>query len=137
MELEKTVLKIISEVNRTLGQYEKDWVSCERIPGVRERCKSFEHFIELRFNRECYKIPELQKLVEATDGHLFSCTSLDNPDTEKRRFTLAHVEMLDPKLIRDEDTDIKEMLDEVLKIFGGRKISFNGVKKKIKFVIED
>jgi hypothetical protein len=29
------------------------------------------------------------------------------------------------------------MLDEVLKIFGGRKISFNGVKKKIKFIIED
>ena len=137
MELEKTILKIISEVNRTLGQYEKDWVSCERIPGVRERCKSFEHFVELRFNRECYKIPELQKLVEATDGHLFSCTALDNPDTEKRRFTLAHVEMLDPKLIRDEDTDIKEMLDEVLKIFGGRKISFNGVKIKIKLIIED
>lgn len=137
MELEKTIIKVISEVNRTLNQYEKDWVSCERVPGVRERCKSFEHFIELRFNRECYKIPEFQKLVEATDGHLFTCTSLDNPDTEKRRFTLAHLEILDPSLIRDEDTEIKEMLDEVLKILGGRKISFNGVKKKIKFIIEN
>ena len=131
------ILKIVSEVNRTLTQYEKDWVSCERIPNVRERCESFEHFIELRFNRECYKIPELQKLVEATEGHLFKCTSLDNPDTEKRKFTLAHLEMLDPELIRDEDTEIKEMLEEVLKLFGGRKLSFNSVKKKIKFKIED
>ena len=137
MELEKTVLKIISEVNRTLGQYEKDWVSCERIPGVRERCKSFEHFVELRFNRECYKIPELQKLVEATDGHLFRCTQLDDPDLDKHKFGTAHVEMLDLSEIRDEDTDIKKMLEEVQKLFGGRKISFNSVKKKIKFKIED
>ena len=136
MDLDAIILKIISEVNRTLGQYEKDWISCERIPGVRERCNSFEHFIELRFNRECYKIPELQKLVEATEGHLFSCTSLDDVDTEKRKFSKAHVEILDPKLIRDEDTEIKEMLEEALKFLGGRKISFNSVKKKIKYNIE-
>jgi hypothetical protein len=45
--------------------------------------------------------------------------------------------MLDLSEIRDEDTDIKEMLEEVQKLFGGRKISFNSVKKKIKFKIED
>lgn len=137
MELEEIIMKVVSEVNRTLNQYEKDWVSCERVPDIRERCESFEHFIELRFNRECYKIPELQKLIIATDGHLFKCTSLDNPNTEKRKFTLAHMEMLDPKLIRDEDVEIKEMLDEALKLFGGRKLSFNSVKKKIKYTIEN
>ena len=137
MELEEMIMKIVSEVNRTLIQYEKDWVSCERAPGIRERCTSFEHFVELRFNRECCKIPELQKLALATEGHLFSCTSLENPDTEKRKFSIAHLELLNPDLIRDEDTEIKAMLDEVLKLFGGRKISFNSVKKKIKFKIEN
>ena len=138
MDLEEIIKKVVSEVNRTLCQYEKNWVSCERTPGgERERCESFEHFIELRFNRECYKIPELQKLILATEGHLFRCTSLDDPDLEKHKFKLAHVEMLDLSEIRDEDTDIKEMLIEVQKLFGGRKISFNGVKKKIKFKIEN
>ena len=138
MELEDIIKKVVSEVNRTLCQYEKNWISCERTHGgERERCESFEHFIELRFNRECYKIPELQKLILATDGHLFRCTSLDDPDIEKRKFSLAHLEMLDLSEIRDEDTDIKEMLAEVQKLFGGRKLSFNSVKKKIKFTIED
>lgn len=138
MDLEKIIRKVVSEVNRTLGQYEKGWVSCERTPGgERERCESFEHFIELRFNRECYKIPELQKLIIATEGHLFRCTSLEEPDLEKHKFELAHLEMLDLSEIRDEDTDIKEMLTTVQKLFGGRKISFNSVRKKIKFKIED
>jgi hypothetical protein len=138
MELEEIIKKVVSEVNRTLCQYEKSWVSCERMPGGgRERCESFEHFIELRFNRECYKIPELQKLILATEGHLFRCTSLDDPDLNKNKFSMAHVEMLDLSEIRDEDTDIKEMLIEVQKLFGGRKLSFNSVKKKIKFKIED
>jgi hypothetical protein len=136
MDLEEIILKVISEVNRTLTQYEKDWVSCERVPGIRERCESFEHFIELRFNRECYKIPELQKLILATDGHLFKCTSLDNPNIEKRKFTLAHLEMLDLSQIREEDQDIREMLEDAYKLFGGRKLSFNSVKKKIKYTIE-
>ena len=136
MDLEAILLKIISEVNRTLGQYEKDWISCERVPGVRERCDSFEHFIELRFNRECYKFPEFQKLIEATDGHLFTCTSLENANTEKRKFSKAHIEILDPSLVRDEDVEIKKMLDEALRFIGGRKISFNSVKKKIKYNIE-
>ncbi len=138
MDLEKIIRKVVSEVNRTLGQYEKDWVSCERIPGgERERCESFEHFIELRFNRECYKIPELQKLIIATEGHLFRCTSIEEPDLEKHKFELAHLEMLDLSEIRDEDVDIKEMLTTVQELFGGRKISFNSVRKKIKFKIED
>ncbi len=136
MDLDQILKKVIGEVNRTLGSYEKDYISCRRTPDIRETCTSFEHYIELRFNYECYKIPELQKLILATDGHLFSCTSLDNPDTVKRKFTLAHLEILDPDLVRDEDTEIKEMLSDVLKLFGGRKLSFNSVPKKIKFKIE-
>lgn len=138
MDLDKSLLKIIAAVNRTLSQYEKDYISVERTPGgSRERCVSFEHFVELRFNQECCKVPELSKLALATDGHLFKCISLDDPNTEKRKFTLAHLEILDPSLIRDEDTEIKEMLNEALKLFGGRKISFNSVKKKIKYTIEE
>ena len=138
MELEEIIKKVVSEVNRTLCQYEKSWVSCERTPGgERERCESFEHFIELRFNRECYKIPELQKLILATDGHLFRCTSLEDIDLDKRKYSIAHVEMLGLDEIRDEDEDIKKMLEEVQKLFGGRKLSFNSVRKKIKFKIEE
>ena len=138
MELEDIIKTVVSEVNRTLCQYEKSWISCERTPGgERERCESFEHSIELRFNRECYKIPELQKLILATDGHLFRCTQLDDPDLDKHKFGTAHVEMLDLSEIRDEDTDIKERVGKVQKVLGGRKISINSVKKKIKFKIED
>ena len=137
MDLDQILLKVIAEVNRSLSTYEKDYISCRRTPELREVCTSFEQFVEMRFNYECYKIPELQKLILATDGKLFSCVGLDEPDTVKRKFKLAHLEILDPNLIRDEDIEIKEMLSDVLKLFGGRKISFNSVPKKIKFKIEE
>ena len=88
MKTEEIIKELIARVNSTLSYYEKDYVSVKRTPyAERERCVSFEQYIEARFNYECSKIPELYDAVIATDGHLFSCTELIDPDTAKRRFT--------------------------------------------------
>ena len=128
--MEEIVIKeLISRVNGTLGYYEKDYISVKRTPySERERCETFEQFIEARFNYECCQIPELQEAVLFTEGHLFSCQYLENPDSIKRRFTTACV-ILDPRLPENLKNDI-------LQLIGGSTIKFNNVKKKIKFTIE-
>ena len=137
MELNEIIRDVISRVNSTLNVYEAEWISCKRTPtSEKEVCKSFEQFIEIRFNYECSKIPELQKILEDTGGHLFFCKSLEDVDLEKKRFTLAHLELLSPDDFVDESGIILKELEEVKNFLGGSKISFNNVKKKIKFTIE-
>ena len=137
MELNEIIRDVISRVNSTLNVYEAEWISCKRTPtSEKEVCKSFEQFIEIRFNYECSKIPELQKILEDTGGHLFFCKSLEDVDLEKKRFTLAHLELLSPDDFVDESGIILKELEEVRNFLGGSKISFNNVKKKIKFTIE-
>ena len=54
MLLEETIRDLISRVNSTLAYFEKDYVSVKRTPtSDKERCSSFEQFIEARFNFEC------------------------------------------------------------------------------------
>ena len=137
MDLDKILRGVISKVNSTLGTYEAEWISCKRTPdSEKEVCMSFEQFVEIRFNFECYKIPELQKLIEVTEGHLFSCTGLDDPDLVKRKFTLAHLEVLNPEMLPEEFEYLRPELDKVVEFLGGKHISFNNVKKKIKYTIE-
>ena len=137
MDLNDVIKDVISRVNSTLSIYEAEWISCKRTPtSEREVCKSFEQFIEIRFNYECSKVPELQKILEDTGGHLFFCKSLEDVDLEKKRFTLAHLELLSPDDFVDESGIILKELEEVRNFLGGSKISFNNVKKKIKFTIE-
>lgn len=128
--MENAVIKeIISKVNCSLNYYEKDYVSVKRTPFTdKERCESFEQYIEARFNYECCQVPELLDAAIKVEGHLFQCKYLENPDTSRRKFTTACV-ILDPNL----PEDLKE---EILKIVGGTQIKFNNVKKKIKFTVE-
>ncbi len=137
MELEKSIRGVISRVNSTLGIYEKHYISCKRTPdsGI-EQCESFEQFIEIRFNYECYKVPELQKLIEATDGHLFSCINVDSPDLAKRKFKSATVKILDMEDILEGDEDLKKMLENLYNLLGAKTITFNNLKKKIKIQYE-
>lgn len=129
MLLEETIRDLISRVNSTLLYFEKDYTSVKRTPtSDKERCSSFEQFIEARFNFECCQIPELIEAVISTDGHLFTCVSLENPDLSKRRFTTASV-IIDPNLPEN-------LKNEVLELFGGSEIIFNNVRKKIKFTIK-
>lgn len=129
MLLEETIRDLISRVNSTLAYFEKDYVSVKRTPtSDKERCSSFEQFIEARFNFECCQIPELVEAVISTDGHVFTCISIENPDLVKRRFTTACV-IVDPNL----PENLKKV---ILELFGGTEIVFNNVRKKIKYTIK-
>lgn len=137
--MENNIIKeLISRVNQTLGYYEKDYVSVKRTPYSEEgeRCTSFEQFVEIRFNFECCKIPELHDAVIATDGHLFSCIKLEDQDIAKRRFSTASLVLLDPESCQGMDETLKEEIRKIYNFIGGSCIKFNNVKKKIKFTIE-
>lgn len=131
------VRDLISRVNSTLSYYEKDYVSVKRTPvSNKERVTSFEQYVEARFNYECCRIPELYDAVIATDGHLFTCVSLENQDTAKRRFTLATVTLINPEMQLGMDETLKDEILKIHDLLGGSCIKFNNVKKKIKFTIE-
>lgn len=125
----ETIKELLSRVNCSLFYYEKDFVSVKRTPTAdKERCTTFEQFIEARFNYECCQIPELVDAVLSTDGKLFVCTGLEDPDDIKRKFSTATITL---------STDIPENLrEEVLDLLGGSVIVFNNVKKKIRFTIK-
>lgn len=136
--MENPIVKnLIARVNSTLAYYEKDYVSVKRTPmSERERCTSFEQYIEARFNFECCQIPELRDAVLATEGHLFSCLSLEDPDTAKRRFTVATMILLNPETLLETDENLKNEIIKIHDFLGGSCIKFNNVKKKIKYTIE-
>lgn len=139
MDIESELKDAISRVNSTLRFYEKDYVSCKRtFDTEKEYCSSFEQFIEIRFNLECSKIPELSQIIEATHGHLFVCTLLEEPNTESRKYKLAHLKLITPDLVVEEDLtdEIREELERVKELLGGSNIAFNSVKKKIKLFID-
>lgn len=130
MTLVKDVIKdLISRVNSSLMYYEKDYVSVKRTPTAdKERCTSFEQYIEARFNFESCQIPELTNAVISVDGFLFKCVNIENPDAIKRRFSTATI-IISP--------DLPETLkNEIFELIGGTEIVFNNVKKKIKFTIK-
>ena len=128
---------LIARVNSTLAYYEKDFISVKRTPfSEKERVTSFEQYIEARFNYECCQIPELKEAVLATDGHLFTCISLENPDTAKRRFTVATIELLNPETLLETEENLKNEIIKIHDFLGGSCIKFNNVKKKIKYTIE-
>ena len=135
--MEEIIKNLISRVNSTLSFYEKDYVSVKRTPfSERERCASFEQYIEARFNFECCQIPELYDAVIATEGHLFTCSELIDPDTSKRKFTLASVVLVDPKTLIGANENLINEIYKIHEYIGGSCIKFNNVKKKIKFTIE-
>ena len=125
----ETIKDLLSRVNCSLFYYEKDYVSVKRTPTAdKERCTTFEQFIEARFNFECCRIPELVDAVLSTDGHLFICSGLENPDDIKRKFSTATITI---------SPEVPENLkDEILQLIGGSEIVFNNVKKKIRFTIK-
>lgn len=137
MDPEKIVKSIVSEVNRTLGYYEKSYSSVRRTPdSYQERCEDFREYIERRFNYEASRIPELSKVVLETEGHLFVCTEVEGSDEEKRKFKKAVVTLIDINLLRDEDQNLKDEITQIKELLGGDRISFNSVRKKIKITIE-
>lgn len=136
MGLEKQIREAISRVNSTLNIYEAEYIKCQRTSeSEKEICMSFEQFIEIRFNKECEKIPELKGLILETEGHLFLCTDVEEPDLSKRRFKSTTLTLITPDMVEDISDKLKEKLLDIASTIGGSKIVFNSVKKKIKFKI--
>ena len=134
----KGLKDIIRKVNETLRYYEKEYIELKRTPEAeKEVCTSFEHYIEARFNMECCNIPELSDLERKTEGHLFVCTSIQDPDEARRRFGFATVELISPEDFECADSSILESLEIIKQALGGSKISFNSVKQRIKIQIDE
>lgn len=135
IELEKRLKEIISLVNSTLQFYEVDYVSAKRLPNFDKiRCTSFEEYVGIRFNRECFDIlPEISDIILKMDGKLFYCESLEDPNLAKRRFKTATI-VINEKLPENGLITAKD-IETVKNFLGWSKIKFNSVKKKIKFTI--
>lgn len=133
----KNIIKsLIQRVNSTLRYYEKEYIELQRTPNLdREKCFSFEQFIEIRFNMECCRIPELCHIQELLGGHLFICRSLENPDELRRRFSLATVSLITVEEIENPNEELISELARVKEFLGGSVVKFNSVKQKIKYTI--
>lgn len=141
----KLVIKeTIARVNRTLPLYEKDFISVQRTPWAdKERCRSFEQFIEARFNYEISRLPEFEYLSQVFDGKLFGLVDLKDADPDQRKFKLATFTLPSEETVKQLVSPFPEMepliIDEMAKItnyLGGKIIKFNNVKKKIKIIVE-
>lgn len=136
--MEKNIVKrLISEVNSTLSLYKKGgWIDVRRTPtSGPELMMSLEQFIEARFNREAWAIPEFNAAEELLGGHLFKC-ELEGPDEMKKRYKKATLTLIDEKLVLDPTQNLIDELEKVRQFIGGTKIMFNGVRVKIKYEIE-
>lgn len=141
----KLIIKeIIAKVNRTLPLYEKDFISVQRTPWTnKERCTSFEQFVEARFNFEISRLPEFEYLSQVFEGKLFGLINLSESDGENRRYKLATFTLPPENVIKEVISPVPEMenlindeLGKIISYLGGKTIKFNGVKKKIKIIIE-
>jgi hypothetical protein len=129
---------LVKRVNETLRYYEKEYIELKRTPDSdREVCQSFEQYVEIRFNMESCRVPELLDLEKLTGGHLFNCTSIKNQDSVRRRFSSATIELIGPDDFDNPNDFIREELEKIKKFLGGSKISFNSVKCRIKIQIDD
>lgn len=132
------IKKIISKVNETLIHYKKGgWIDCRRTPDAdQEMMESLEQFIDARFNREAWNIPELRDAEEYLGGRLFSCT-LEEPDENKKRYKQATLTLIDKDDIIEPSQELIDLLNRAKDYLGGTKVKFNSVKVKIKLTIED
>ena len=135
--MKDAVLKqIIKNLNKTLKYYEKKYIRLKRTPdSIMESCESFEHFIEVRFNMECYYTSEFFELEKETGGHLFSCIEIVDGDEAKRKFTKAIVRLNSEDNFEHVTDELRIKLQKVRDYIGGTEISFNSVKNRIKFEI--
>lgn len=141
IEIEKRIKEAISSVNSTLQYYELNYVSAKRLPMSefdKIRCTSFEEYIGIRFNRECFDLfPEISDIILRSDGKLFFCSEIEEPNVLKRKFKTATIIINEDLLKKRPESLINE--DDIKKVkefFGWSKIKFNSVKKKIKLEYE-
>lgn len=135
--IEAEIKKMISRVNKTLIHYKKGgWIDCRRTPDAgQEMMETLEQFVDARFNREAWNVPEFQKAEEYLGGRLFSCT-LEEPDENKKRYKQATLTLIDIDNVIEPSQELIDLVEEIKTLLGGTKIKFNSVKIKIKYTIE-
>lgn len=141
----KRVIKnLITEVNQSLVWYKGGcWIDVKRTPTSKVNLvENLEEFVEARFNRECFDIPELKDIFDKFDGKVWKC-KLTEPDEEKRRFKWAEVYLpssrqnfIDSQGNDIPEEEIEDLFNIIQEYFGGNTLTFNGVRQKIKFSVE-
>lgn len=136
MKKQKAVKDVIMEVNKTLTWYKKGgWVDTRRTPSSGPNyVNSLEEYVEARFNREMWEVPEVYPACELLDGRLFSCR-LDECDEMKKRFKIATLTLIDVKDIENPTPELEECIKRAREFIGGNEIIFNSVKVKVKYDI--
>ena len=112
--IEKTLKEIVKRVNETLRYYENDYIELKRTAeSEKEVCKSFEQYVEIRFNMEASKVTEFADLQKLTGGHLFICRSLKDADGVRRRFSIATIELVSLSEFENSNEGLKRDFDKV------------------------
>lgn len=134
---EKVIRRLIAGVNKSLYWYKKGgWIDCRRTPTSDvNMVNSLEEFIEAKFNRDCWDIPELRTACELLDGFVFKCELIE-PDEMKKRYKLAILTLVRESEIENPTDQLRDELRHVYKFFGGNIIKFNSVKVKVKYEVE-
>lgn len=137
MKKDKSIRKVISEVNQSLIWYKKGgWIDARRTPSSSvNMVDTLSDYVEARLNREFWNIPELSKACELSEGHVFTLT-LDGVDEAKRKFREATATLINPDTIDSPSDELLEALEEVKLWLGGSVLKFNSVKVKIKYEID-
>lgn len=133
---ESTIKEIIGRVNVTLSYFDPGYVSARRTDDLKERCFTFDKYVECRFNYEMGKLEEFKDLFLEFDGKLFTCT-LDSPNLVKRNFKLATLRIEIDKTLLESNEDLNNEVNRFITWFGGNKISFTHKKKKFNYIIEN
>ena len=133
---EETIKDIIGRVNTTLSYFDAGYISARRTEDIKERCYTFDTFIECRFNYELGKLDEFKDLFLDLDGKVFKCTALEEPNLVKRNFKLVTLEVQIPKTLLSSHEALKDEVDRFISWFGGNRIRFTHKKKKFNYIID-
>lgn len=143
MYLDDSSLKqLVIEINSSLYQYDRDGYSyLKRSPnGELENTRTLRQFIECRLNLELFYIPEISDYVKYFDGHLFTVTSIEGLQEDKKKFSkvIAEMNYSDQFFLQDPDEpkDPWELLDYIKESIGGTRISFGYSQRRIKVTVE-
>lgn len=134
----KELKKAVSLTNGSISWFKRDgYIDCRRTPesGI-NIVGSLEEFIDARFNRECWDIPQLNKLCDLLDGHAFEC-QLIGSDEERKRYDLAVFTLVSPDRIENPSEDLIELINSAREWLGGDQITFNCLKVKTNIIIKN
>lgn len=137
MKKEKIIKNLLRQVNSSLVWFNRNgWVDVRRTPDSEENMvNDLADYVEARFNRELYDIPELTKICELLEGHLYHCT-LEGIDESKRKFKTATLTLIKPEEIENPTPELIELINQARDYFGGSVIKFNCVRVKVQYKIE-